>query len=172
MNSISSFKHFVDIFKGRRPLNVWSILIGLLWICNGKVVMGATSTWNGAVNQNFNTSSNWTAGVPTDNAGFSNAAPFSVNVSTHVALNSVTFNGGGSSYAINVLQKVNVDLNGAGVVNNSSNGQTFNIVGGTLNFNNTSVAGNAVYNLSSVVFDRGIVNFNNSSSASNATLNV
>src|ERR1035437_388481 len=130
--------------------------------------LAVTSNWIGP-GSDFNTTGNWDAGIPNDVAGFNSASPTSISLSLNISLNSLTFNPGASAYTLNVQGIGPLILNGAGIVNNSSNIQTIKNLGANIDgtvFHNSATAGNA-----NIIADLGgSVTFTDSSSAGNATI--
>ncbi len=111
----------------------------------------------------WDTAANWAPGtVPTNTASFgaSNTTTLTFSASPN-SINAIQFNAGAPAYTFNVAGTLSV--NGAGIVNNSANAPTF-VLGGTLNFFNSSTAGNAH------ITNNVSLNFFNSSSAGNATI--
>ena len=142
------------------------VLVSVPWLLANIALAVSTSNWVGS-GSDFNTATNWDSGVPTDVAGFNSASPTSINLSAGASLNSFTFNSGASAYTINANSQ-NMSINGAGIVNNSNNTQTFTTTGGQIAFTNSASAGNAVFNASNI----GSLDFFNSSSAGSATINL
>jgi len=119
--------------------------------CGLPCVWGA-SIWTGP-GSDFNTGTNWSAGVPTDNAIFNSAAPTTVGVSASANLTEFTFNAGAASYNFSLPNAVTLTVQpvansmstNSGIFNNSTASQTFDVLGGgALTFQGSSSAGNAV----------------------------
>src|SRR5262249_51234632 len=107
---------------------------------------------------------NWSAGVPTDIAGFNSASPLSISLSSNLALNEFLFNSGAAAYTITVPLLNQITFNGAGIVNNSGNTQTLTNLG-VVNFNNSASAGNVTLNNNGANIE-----FNTSSTAGSAMI--
>ena len=126
------------------------------------------ATWLATPGSNdFNTGTNWsTTSVPTGTAFFGASSTTAFSLSSDTSLGSLQFNAGAPAYAFD-LGGFNLTLTGAGIVNNSSNGPTFNT---GLSFLNASTAGNAIIVNTSV--NNGFVStqFYDSSSAVNASI--
>jgi len=117
----------------------------------------------------WNMGENWTGGTapvnPGDTATFNTSTMTSLFLSGGVTIDSMTFNAGASAFQIDTAGN-SFSFVGVGIINNSGVTQTIiNDVGGTLNFYNTSTAGNAtIQNIA------GITNFYDHSTADNATI--
>jgi fibronectin-binding autotransporter adhesin len=123
-------------------------------------VRAQDATWlAAAATNNFNNGANWsTATIPTGTASFGTSTTTAIAGGN--TLGGLTFNAGASAYSFSG----SFTLNGAGIVNNSSNAPTFNS-GSTFTFQNSAAAGNATINNNfSFVF------FQNSSSAGTAAI--
>jgi hypothetical protein len=117
-------------------------------------VAAHAQTWSGP-GSDWNTNTNWTPHtVPTGTAIFTGANPTTVTFDpTTTSIGTIQFNAGAAAYTFNAestTQFLDFTLNvtGTGIVNNSSNTQTFNLTSNTgsnatLNFNNSSTAGNS-----------------------------
>jgi hypothetical protein len=95
------------------------------------------------------------------------------------------FNAGAAAYTLGVAGVTNsgvnytLNVNGTGIINNSSNTQSFTVTSAltssaALNFNNSSTAGNSHLSVNTGGFSTSSasINFNNTSSAGNATMQV
>jgi outer membrane autotransporter protein len=106
-----------------------------------------SATWAGP-GDDWDTATNWSppTSVPSTTAIFAGATPTSITFSaTATTINTIQFNAGAPAYTFTlgtITQSLSVA--GTGIVNNSSNAPTFvEDSGGTLNFQNSSTAGNA-----------------------------
>ena len=146
----------------------------------------SSGDWNDAANWNPNTIPNGTSDIATFGASDLTDV-FNTNVI--VNLDSLVFNPGAPSYTISAYLD-NIELHGAGIVNNSGktqafvagtflffNGATagdmtnFSNVGGYVSFSDSSSAGSATINLSDNMYQASVVFFD-SSNAANATINI
>jgi autotransporter-associated beta strand protein len=126
----------------------------------------------------WNTGTNWSTSPlapvnPSDTATFNTSATTSLTLSANVAVESITFNPRASSFTIDTNGH-ELDLGGAGIVDNSGTTQTIlnsQIGGGTINFNNSATAGDAtIYNYPSPAIRPNTINFNSTSTAGSATI--
>lgn len=121
----------------------------------------------------YNGTSNWVSNTVPDNGGtatFGGTAIRTITISSDVSPGGFTFNSGAASYTFTLGGGVTLSFSGAGVVNNSSNAQTFSVGAEIVNFNNSSNAGP-----SSVTYDvttGGTINFNDSSNAGSAHFTI
>lgn len=99
--------------------------------------------------------------MPLGTASFGASNTTTIDISTGLDIGSLTFNAGVSAYT---FSNADFSLSGAGIVNNSSQTQTINIVGGVLALNNSATLGNAV------VTSAGSIDFNDSTSAGRAVI--
>jgi hypothetical protein len=106
----------------------------------------------------WNTGSNWSTSPiapvnPGDTATFNTSTQTSLTLSSNATVESITFQPGASAFTVGTTGNV-LTVQGAGILNNSvrtqaiinngqTNGQTINQAGGTLEFFNSSTAGNA-----------------------------
>src|ERR1035437_8976464 len=128
----------------------------------------AASTWTGiGGTSDFNTGSNWSAGIPTTgNAIFGSALPTDITLSANVSITTFTFNPGAAAYTFTVPNAVTLVFQGTagsfagplyheGIFNNSAQSQTLIVnKGGALNFTGDAIAGNAVIQNSGTLTDR------------------
>ncbi|WP_322517777.1 autotransporter domain-containing protein [Rhodopseudomonas palustris] len=108
----------------------------------------AQQVWTGATSQDYDTASNWSGPVVPDagaTATFtSNGAPTSVVLTTIRSPAGFTFDAGTPTYTIGVASGGQLNMSGAGIVNNSGNAQEFLIGSGSqIDFVGFSTAGNA-----------------------------
>jgi outer membrane autotransporter protein len=107
---------------------------------------------------------NWTPVVVPDNmATFTNnAAPTSVTISNDASINTIEFTAGAPAFAFTTSgTEISFNINGAGIVNNSTFAPNFTN-NDNLNFNGASSAGNAV------IINNSVVSFNDNSTGGNA----
>ncbi|WP_156162805.1 autotransporter outer membrane beta-barrel domain-containing protein [Bradyrhizobium sp. LTSP857] len=146
-------------------------------------------TWTGASSNEWTDGTNWTSNpsVPDGTATFTNTGLNSVTSSGVVDLGSVIFTAAPNAQAYTITTNDIFLVHGAGISNNSTNTQTFtvgasmifqnsstasggtkavtyNVVGGSMTFGDTSTAGTAI------ITNGGDVEFNGSSSAASATI--
>src|SRR5215472_14872299 len=111
---------------------------------------------------------NWSlATVPDNTATFTNnGAPTSVTISDDASINTIQFTAGAPAFNFTTSGTgLTFDVNGAGIVNNSTFAPSFTN-NDNLNFNNASSAGNAAI----IINNGGVLSFNNNSTAANATI--
>jgi len=163
---MEKFGFFISQCVSRKCLSYG--LVSALTIFPSVEVFAAESDWTGTTNSDWNTSTNWSAGIPTDVAGF-NSGPAIVAItiaSTPSSINSLTYNSGAPTYTISITS-ANLTIQGVGVVNNSGSSQSVTVnSGGVLAFTNSATAGNLQIQVSS----GGTLNFSQLASASNATI--
>jgi len=128
-----------------------------------------SATWAGP-GADWDTTANWSpAGVPTATAIFTGATPTSITFSAAATtINTIQFNAGAPAYTFTFDFANTFNVTGTGVNNNSSNAPTFTGTGvssGTINFENSSTAGNANFHIS-----EGLLSFQNNSNAGTATI--
>jgi hypothetical protein len=128
-----------------------------------------SATWAGP-GADWDTTANWSpAGVPTATAIFTGATPTSITFSAAATtINTIQFNAGAPAYTFTFDFANTFNVTGAGVSNNSSNAPTFTgtgVTSGTINFENSSIAGNANFDIS-----QGLLSFQNNSNAGTATI--
>jgi len=112
---------------------------------------GTDGTWLlNPISGDWNTGANWTSSpaVPDRTATFGLSTKTSIAFSTDASVDTIQFNTGAPAYSFGIIGAppggVLVRINGAGIVNNSSNAPTFTVGGiAELQFNNSSTAGNA-----------------------------
>lgn len=112
----------------------------------------------------FGTATNWSpATVPTGTASFGVSNTTTIDLTGGFNIGGLTFNAGASAYTFN---NADLDLTGAGIVNNSSQTQTFNIDAASLmSFDNSASAGTAVINNNG-----GNITFNDNTTAGSAII--
>ncbi|MGQ0583242.1 MAG: autotransporter outer membrane beta-barrel domain-containing protein [Reyranella sp.] len=115
----------------------------------------------------FGTAGNWSpAVVPLGTATFGISNTTTITFPTSPTVGSFLFNAGASAYT---FSDVSLTLDGTGIVNNSTQTQTFNLNTSAVSFNNSATAGNGVtFNVNGSVS----LNFNDSSTAGRATIVV
>jgi autotransporter-associated beta strand protein len=133
------------------------------------VAHAQSATWAGP-GADWDTTANWSpASVPTATAIFTGATPTSITFSqAATSIGTMQFNAGAPGYTFEFGAGNTFNVIGAGVSNNSSNAPTFTGTGvssGTINFENSSTAGNANFQLS-----QGLLSFQNNSNAGTATI--
>jgi len=127
---------------------------------------------------NWNSNANWTpATVPTGTATFGPSTQTSLTfTAANTNIGTMQFNAGAPAYTFTLTSDHVLNVNGAGIVNNSSNKPTFSVDASNLvlvtnfllNFNNAASAGNAAINVSNSAW----VQFFNTSTAANATFTL
>jgi outer membrane autotransporter protein len=124
----------------------------------------------------FNANANWTpAAVPTGTASFGATTGTNLSFSgTNTTLSGFTFNAGAPAYSFQFASACigcifpNLTFTGAGVVNNAATAPTFTMfLGTTLSFQNASTAAN-----SNIVMRIGSLDFFNTSNAGNAVITM
>jgi fibronectin-binding autotransporter adhesin len=115
----------------------------------------------------WSTTSNWTpATVPSSTAIFGASNTTTITNSDFVTIGTLQFNTGAPAYIFNP-SGLRWTINGAGIVNNSSNAPTINVsTEGFVIFASSSSAGNAIIPVS----NNGFLVFQDSSTAGNSTL--
>jgi autotransporter-associated beta strand protein len=126
----------------------------------------------------FNANPNWVpATVPTGTATFSVTTGPNLSFSAaSTSIGTMQFNAGAPAYTFSLTSDHAVNVNGAGIVNNSSNKPIFSVDASNpvsvtnflLNFNNGASAGDATIN----VANGAIVQFFGTSTAANATITL
>jgi hypothetical protein len=176
--------HRISCGAGRAVLR-WTLLSTTILggLCLGVPAADAVDgTWLPApATADWNTGTNWSSSpaVPDGTASFGASTKTSLTFSAVTTnINTLQFNAGAPAYTFTIGSATAVNqalnINGTGIGNNSSFAPTFNILfisssnQGTLNFNTSSTAGNAIVN--NTVGGGGFVNFNNNSSAGTATI--
>jgi len=126
----------------------------------------------------WNTASNWTYGaVPTavDNASFGATTKAAIDITQATSVASLQFSAGAPAYTFNVTGSAggaaSLVIGGTGIVDNSSNAPNFVVSGvsgdlGTLEFDNSSMAGDAIITANAF----GQVIFTGTSNAGSARL--
>ncbi|MFD2184123.1 autotransporter outer membrane beta-barrel domain-containing protein [Rhodoplanes azumiensis] len=143
-----------------------ALLAGTALLVLPAAARAQNADWTGAssTTANWSDPANWTAGVPTATATFPNTPNTVAVVDVASSIETIVFTGDAPAYLINVM--AGFDITGAGVVNNSSAVQTFDVFGGGLIvFQNASSAGDATYNLFT-----GALTFDHGSTAGSATI--
>ena len=152
----------------------------------------SSGDWNDAANWDPNTIPNGTSDVATFSA--SNIAGVAIT-NANIALDSVVFDSGAPPYTISV-QKYELDIGGAGIVNTSGATQSFVVsndayvsfsdgasagegtsffdMGGGIAFIDSASAGSGTFNVTSggMVGFNTYMDFNNGATAANATINL
>ena len=133
-----------------------------------------SATWAGP-GADWDTGTNWSsASVPTNTATFTGATPTFITFSqASTSIGALQFDAAAPSYAYQ-LAKANcggcatntLSVTGTGIVNNSISPLFFtDQLGGIVNFQNNSTAGNAV-----ILMEEGTLNFQNTSNAGTAVI--
>jgi hypothetical protein len=141
----------------------------LLTACLGSVSsLAQDATWVGgflSAPNDWASGPNWNpASAPTGTANFTNlAASINISSSNNVDINTINFTNNALPYTFTVNSSA-FNINGAGIINSSTNTQTF-INNFLITFNNSASAGNATLINNSEGFD-----FNNSATAGSATI--
>jgi hypothetical protein len=80
-------------------------------------------TWTGTTNTDWNTDTNWSPGpTPNNTASFANnGAPTSVSIGNLTSINTIQFLAGAPTYSFTFLNGPIFNINGSGIINNSSN---------------------------------------------------
>jgi outer membrane autotransporter protein len=158
----------------------------LLFVATSTPVLAVDAVWllNPGTN-NWNSGSNWSTSPsvpvnPGDTATFNTSTVTSLTLSGNVTVESITFNPGASAFTINTMFGNVLNIQGAGIVNNS--GQTQTIInsgvifapGGITEFFNTATAGNTTITNNGGVGNSsapgGLTEFFNTSTAGGATI--
>jgi len=120
-------------------------------------------TWTGATNSDWHVDTNWSPGpAPNNTASFTNnGAPTSVAIGGLSSINTIQFAAGAPTYSFTFPVSLSqaFTINGAGIINNSSNAPIFGV--GQVFFKNGSTAGNAIFS---------VVEFDDHSNAGTATI--
>ena len=150
------------------------------------VAHAVDATWDGP-GAEWTTGTNWSSGsVPNGTATFTGNVPTSLTISNNTSINTIQFNAGAPAYQFTIEQPTSANflITGTGIVNSSANAPTFidnfymdflngsstgdanitNNSSGTLHFDNTSTAGNAI------ITNNSTLEFDGSSTAGNATI--
>lgn len=161
-----------------------------LGIVAGHAVDG---TWTGASSTEWTDGTNWTStpDVPDGTATFTNTGPATVDSNGLVTIGAVVFTAAPNAQTYTVNTNDIFVVNGAGISNNSTNVQMFNVGssmmflnsssasagsnvvtcnvnGGAISFNDTSTAGTA--DITNGAIGGGDIEFNGSSNAGTATI--
>ncbi|WP_240535256.1 autotransporter outer membrane beta-barrel domain-containing protein [Bradyrhizobium sp. YR681] len=145
--------------------------------------------WTGSTSTEWTDGTNWTSSpdVPDGTATFTNTGPTTVDSNGLVNIGAVVFTAAPNAQAYTVNTNDIFVVNGAGISNNSTNVQTFNVgssmvftnsssasagsnvvtynvSGGGMSFNDTSTAGSAA------ITNNGVIEFNGGSNAGTATI--
>jgi outer membrane autotransporter protein len=148
------------------------VLVAIPFLAALGTARAQNATWGtNPGSSNWNTNTNWTPQtVPTGTATFGSSTTTSITFSASVSssIGEMLFNAGAPAYSFDITGTFQaLTINGVGIVSNSSNVSTFSTAAaGTLDFNNTSAAGNATIINNSGGFTR----FLNASTAGNATI--
>ncbi|MGY8666835.1 autotransporter domain-containing protein [Bradyrhizobium sp. UFLA05-109] len=151
----------------------WSALLATTALVAASSTAAAQdATWTGTTSE-WTTSTNWSTGsLPTGTATFVDTGSTTVsNTGGSVTLGEILFTPSAQAYTFTIDNAFT--LNGAGVVNNSTNAQTFNVSAGqTLTFQNSASASGGTGAATNISSASGIVNFNDSSTAVNANIGI
>jgi autotransporter-associated beta strand protein len=157
--------------------------VALLLAWASPVSHAATSTWlSSSLGNDWNNSADWLSNTIPNGPG--QIATFGISNNTFLAVtantevDSIIFNSGASSYTITSASNVTLEIDGAGIINNSGTTQTFVATGLNVNapgilFNGSATAGNAtlIANGAAASGDNsGIVTFTGSSTAGTSTI--
>ncbi len=146
--------------------------VPLLLLSTQSHTFAGSATWSESpATGEWNTASNWVpATVPHqigDIATFANSNVTDVSLSSagflQFALNGIVFDAGASPFTITLDPIVFLNINGAGITNNSGITQNFVTAGGSMQFVNTGSAGDAIYTLNrgGIIFDGAAVTAGN-----------
>ncbi|MBV9235465.1 MAG: hypothetical protein JOZ94_06500, partial [Xanthobacteraceae bacterium] len=140
--------------------------LGALALASPQAAHAVDATWTTALGNDWQNGASWSGGVVPDGTAIftNNGANTSVGIFSGLAtINTIRFDPGSPAYGIFTFNfSSELDIVGAGIINNSTSIQQFSA--GNLNFRNSATAGNAN------IFNDGTVNFFNSSTAGNATI--
>ena len=151
-----------------------ALLVGTALIVATELGLGVTAghaqsaTWSTTpATGDWNTGTNWTpTTVPTDTASFGASTRTTLTFSSSTSINTIQLNAGAPAYTFSVTGANELDINGSGIINNSSNAPTFSASGGSASMLfNAGTAGNAIINNTGSRFV-----FSNSSSAGAANI--
>ena len=146
-----------------------ALLGGGMFFC-ATAADGQDATWLlSPGSSDWDTATNWTpATVPTGTATFGASNTTTITFSSTTGVGEIQLNAGAPAYTFDISSSV-LEINGTGIVNNSSNPPTLNNIGpsGTF-FLGTSTAGNAI--IINQAQSGGFTEFANSSTAGNATI--
>ena len=127
-----------------------------------------SATWAGP-GADWDTTANWSpTGVPTATAIFTGATPTSITFSqAATSIGTMQFNAGAPNYTFTLAGGPQLlTISGTGIVNNAAGAPVFvDGIGGTINFQNSSTAANAV-----IQMHEGRLSFGNTSNAGTATI--
>ena len=149
---------------GARSEFFWSAPLLLLFAV--APARGQDATWLASpANGNFSNGANWSTGTTsTGTATFDSSNQTSVTFNSSVSFDAMQFGAVAPAYTFTIGGFRVVELNGTGIVNNSSNAPTINANLAYLYFNNSASAGNAIIN------NNGAVSFLNTSTAGSSTI--
>lgn len=144
-------------------------LLAAGFVLGAPLAQAQDATWTGAT-PDWNDPTNWTPNAPpsgpTGTATFgATGGPTVVFNDALTAVGTIQFTAGAQLYTTNICACQELQINGAGIVNNSAFAQQF-ANEGTLTFLNASTAGNAA--IANTL--GGTIDFRNSSSAGQATI--
>src|ERR1700716_2489155 len=125
----------MDARTGRLTRNTAGLLAALLLVAiaglavppsaSAAACVSGTTTWNGAVDSDFNNSGNWTAGNPTStcDAVIGGTTTFTVTMASGVTVNSLTMNGTAGVQTLNIFgQSANTNLVATNGIVNGAHG--------------------------------------------------
>ena len=141
---------------------------------------GAQSTWQATTNKNWETSDNWSDGVPNSEtavATFGSTAQPAVNIVGTLTVDYIHFTEDAPAYTFSQKGGSNLILAGTGIVNDSSSAQTFDVKANDtgrarLAFTNSAHAANVIISAKGNSTKLGKIDFLDASSAGTAQLSV
>ena len=142
-----------------------SVWFGALAALAPDAAHAVDGTWTGP-GAEWTTGTNWSSSptFPDNTATFTNnGAPTSVTITSGASINTIQFNSGAPAYSF-AIGGVVFSISGTGIVNNSAFAPSLTNNGGTLNFNNASMAGNAT------ITNNNVLIFSNTSTAGSAAI--
>jgi len=157
-------------YRRHRALALGATALALLTWLGGRDAHAVDGTWVGATTD-WADPANWTSNpdVPDGTATFSNAGSATVDSASLALISAIQFTAAPNAQAFTINNNTDIfAIYGAGISNNSTNLQTFNVFGDGLIFINSATASGGsgavtINNISSLIFQ-------DSSTAGNATL--
>ncbi|HTU11853.1 MAG TPA: autotransporter domain-containing protein [Allosphingosinicella sp.] len=175
-------KQFKAFRKVRVAMMIGTMLAGL----SASPALAQDATWNAAPgSDDWSSGANWSPGqVPTATASFGASSITALRLTQQqTRIGTIRLEAGAPAYTFNVLGVASNNgfreftIDGNGIVNNSGNAPTFNVAGvsfgglpntGTLNFDGSATAGNAIIRVNGA----GRLRFRSSGSAGNAQISA